>query len=123
MLIIPGVLPVAPPAEQAFAVQPEPSTVITVMAATHPSKPRNETGSDSGSHSDKKYGAKRDPFPDPDRPVGPPPSFEANMLETEREKLRIGPNLEHGQDLNTPKSGDLFGQTPAHDQNSIDVTF
>lgn len=122
MLILPGVLPVAPPAEQAFAVQPEPSTVKTVTAATHPSKSRNETGSESGPHSDKNHDAKRDPFPDPDRPVGPPPSFEANMLETELEKLRIGPNLEHGRDLNTPKSDDHFGQTPAHDPNSVDIT-
>ncbi len=30
------------------------------------------------------------PRPDPDRPVGPPPAFEANLLETERERLRAG---------------------------------
>ncbi len=28
--------------------------------------------------------------PDPNRPAGPPPAFEANLLEVEREKLRAG---------------------------------
>lgn len=30
------------------------------------------------------------PRPDPNRPAGPPPAFEANLLEVEREKLRAG---------------------------------
>ncbi len=93
MLILPGALPVAPPTQQAFATPPAPSPVKTVAEPAASSKTRNETGTDTGPHSDGQHSAILPPPPNPDKPVGPPPTFEANLLESEREKLRAGPEL------------------------------
>ena len=93
MLILPGALPVAPIPEQAFMAHPVPSNVKTITAAEHSNKARNETGADTGPHTGGQGTRKTPAFPDPDKPTGPPPTFEANLLEAEREKLRAGPEL------------------------------
>ena len=87
MLILPGALPVAPIPEQAFAVPSAPSPVKIVAPVSQSEKARNETGQQAGNQS----GAALPPPPNPDELVGPTPAFEANMLESEREKLRAGP--------------------------------
>jgi len=93
MLILPGALPVAPSSQQAFATPPAPSPVKTVVEPAASSKTRNETGADTGPQPDGKRSAILPPPPNPDKPVGPPPTFEANLLESEREKLRAGPEM------------------------------
>lgn len=95
MLILPGALPVAPISEQVFVAHPVPSNLKTITAAEHSNKARNETGADTGPHTGKQGGRKAPAFPDPDKPTGPPPTFEANLLETEREKLRAGPERQN----------------------------
>jgi len=93
MLIFPGALPVAPTPEQALAVQPAPSPVKTVAPVAQSSKTRNETGNQAGNQAGNQNGAVLAPIPDPDKPTGPTPAFEANLLEAEREKQRAGPSL------------------------------
>ena len=123
MLILPGALPVAPPPEQAFAVQPAPSPVKTVTAVVQSEKSRNETGADTGPHTGGQNSAKLAPIPDPDRPTGPPPTFEANLLETEREKLRAGPELEvkEEQPADVEKADEPYAQPPLVENHEVDI--
>lgn len=123
MLILPGALPVAPPSEQAFAVQPAPSPVKTVTAVAPTAKSRNETGADTGPHTGGQHGAKLAPIPDPDKPTGPPPTFEANLLETEREKLRAGPRLEtdNEQPEDAKKADKPYAQPPLVKTHQVDI--
>ncbi len=93
MLILPGALPVAPIPDQAFTPVQAPSQVNIVTAAAATSKTRNETGADTGPHAGGQHLKTPKPLPDMDKPTGPPPTFEANLLETEREKQRAGPEI------------------------------
>ncbi len=114
MLILPGALPVAPSPQQAFAAPPAPSPVKTVAEPAASSKTRNETGTDTGPHSDGQRSAILPPLPNPDKPTGPPPTFEANLLESEREKLRAGPELrpEETVEPETEKAAEPYAPPP-----------
>lgn len=123
MLIFPGALPVAPPPEQAFTAQPAPSPVKTVAPVAQSAKPRNETGQNAGGHSGNQHSAIRVSFPDPDRPTGPTPAFEANLLEAEREKFRAGPNLST-KDETEPDKGkapEQYAQAPVPESHKVDI--
>ena len=123
MLIFPGALPVAQPPEQVFATQPAPSPVKTVAPAAGAAKTRNETGGNTNPDTGGQRGAILPPAPNPDRPTGPPPTFEANLLEAEREKLRAGPELQPRQDpesaINKPESP--YAPAPA-DTHKVDIS-
>ncbi|GEM_PF-1936998 len=125
MLIIPGALPVAPTPEQAFAVQPAPSPVKTVTPVAQSSKTRNETGSQTGNQSGGQSGAVLAPIPNPDKPTGPTPAFEANLLEAEREKNRAGPVLpeKHQAESETEKAPEHYAKAPDPESHEIDITF
>ena len=116
MLIVPGALPVAPTPEQAFAVQPAPSPVKSVTPVSQSSKTRNETGNQAGTQSDGQSGAVLAPIPDPDRPIGPTPAFEANLLEAEREKNRAGPSLPD------PNEAGQYAKAPSPEAHKVDIT-
>ncbi|WP_428544883.1 hypothetical protein [Profundibacter sp.] len=122
MLILPGALPVAPSPQQAFAAPPAPSPVKTVAEPAASSKTHNETGADTGPHSDGQRSAILPPPPNPDKPVGPPPTFEANLLESEREKLRAGPELqpEDPAEPKTEKAAEPYAPPP-QDTHEIDI--
>jgi len=122
MLILPGALPVAPSPQQAFAAPPAPSPVKTVAEPAASSKTRNETGTDTGPHSDGQRSAILPPPPNPDRPVGPPPTFEANLLESEREKLRAGPELRSEDPANpeTEKAAEPYAPPPEN-THQVDI--
>jgi len=119
MLIFPGVLPVAPPPEQVFAGSVTPSPVKTVAAVSQSAKPRNETGHNTGGHSDNQHV----PYPDPDRPTGPTPAFEANLLEAEREKFRAGPNLpvKDETEPGKEKAPEQYAQAPVPESHKVDI--
>ena len=119
MLIFPGALPVAPPPEQVFAGSATPSPVKTVAPVAQSAKPRNETGQNTGGQS----GNQHVPFQDPDRPTGPTPAFEANLLEAEREKFRAGPSLP-AKDESEPdkeKAPEQYAQTPVPESHKVDI--
>jgi len=86
------------------------------------SKTRNETGTDTGPHSDGQRSAILPPPPNPDKPVGPPPTFEANLLESEREKLRAGPELqaEDPAKPETEKAAEPYAPPP-QDTHQVDI--
>ena len=123
MLIFPGALPVAPTPEQAFAVQPAPSPVKTVTPVSQSSKTRNETGNQAGYRSGGQNGAVLAPIPNPDRPVGPTPAFEANLLEAEREKNRAGPNLPDTDQAyqETEKAPEQYAKAPGPESHEVDI--
>ena len=87
MLILPGALPVSPIPEQAFAVRAALPKTNTITAAEKSPDSGNQTNLGDGAQSHQSPAILKPP-PDPDRPTGPPPSFEANLLETEHEKAR-----------------------------------
>jgi len=121
MLIFPGALPVAPSPEQAFAVQPAPSPVKTVTPVAQLSKTRNETGHQAGNPSGGQSGALL--APDPDKPTGPTPAFEANLLEAEREKLRAGPSMPD-PDQTEPeakKAPEQYAKAPVPETHEVDI--
>ncbi|WP_456389138.1 hypothetical protein [Profundibacter sp.] len=123
MLILPGALPVAPTPEQAFAVQPAPSPVKTVTPVAQSAKTRNETGHQAGNQSGGQSGAILAPIPDPDKPTGPTPAFEANLLEAEREKLRAGPNLPDTEptEAEAKKMPEQYAQAPSPEAHKVDI--
>ena len=123
MLIFPGVLPVAPPPEQAFAARPIPVPVNTVTATAASSKSRNETGADTGGQTGGQNSAKLAPIPNPNKPVGPPPTFEANLLETEREKLRAGPKQTETETkpAETKKAQVPYAQPSSLENHDVDI--
>jgi len=123
MLIFPGALPVAPTLEQAFAAQPAPSVVKTVSPVAASSKTRNETGNQTGNQSGGHGGAVLAPIPNPDRPTGPTPAFEANLLEAEREKFRAGPKLPENQpDEPEPKKApEQYAKAPVPETHEVDI--
>lgn len=123
MLILPGALPVAPTPEQAFAVPTAPSPVKTVTPVSQSSKTRNETGNQTGNQSTDQGGAILAPIPDPDKPTGPTPAFEANLLEAEREKNRAGPNLPEKQspETETEKAPVQYAKAPDPEVHKVDV--
>ena len=123
MLIFPGALPVAPTPEQAFAVQPAPSPVKTVTPVSQSAKTRNETGNQAGNRSGGQSGAILAPIPDPDRPTGPTPAFEANLLEAEREKNRAGPRLpDKDQTEQKPeKAPEQYAKVPDSEVHEVDI--
>ena len=123
MLIFPGALPVAPSPEQAFAVQPAPSIVKTVSPVASSSKTRNETGHQTGNQSGKQGGALLAPIPNPDKPVGPTPAFEANLLESEREKFRAGPKLPEAQtdEPEAKKAPEQYAKAPVPETHEVDI--
>lgn len=123
MLILPGALPVAPPNDQVHMPVAAVSPVKTVTAPGASGKTRNETGSGNSRTPDQ--GARIKPPPDPDRPTGPPPTFEANLLEAEREKLRAGPELR--QEARSPETFPQPAETyapapPPPDTHKVDIT-
>jgi hypothetical protein len=124
MLILPGALPVAPIPDQAFIPAQAPSQVNIVTAAAATSKTRNETGADTGPHAGGQHLKKPKPFPDMDKPTGPPPTFEANLLETEREKQRAGPEIMN----ETPKlkeaepQNSYYAKAPEPENHAVDIT-
>lgn len=87
MLILPGALPVAPIPEQAFAMRATQSKTNVVEGNSNASKSRNQTNLGAGAQGGQSQAILKPP-PDPDRPTGPPPSFEANLLESERDKAQ-----------------------------------
>lgn len=130
MLILPGALPVTPTPEQAFAVPNAPSPVKTVTPVSQSEKSRNETGQQAGNQSHTIL----EPRPNPDEPVGPTPSFEANLLETEREKLRAGPPVEQTSETiepDQPQSSELdpnkatapeqYAKAPEPENHAVDI--
>lgn len=123
MLILPGPLPVAPTPEQAFAVQPAPSPVKTVTPVAQSSKTRNETGHQAGNQSGGQSGAILAPIPNPDKPTGPTPAFEANLLEAEREKHRAGPHLPDADQTEpeVEKAPEQYAQAPAPQTHEVDI--
>ncbi len=123
MLIFPGALPVAPTPEQAFAVQPAPSPAKTVTPVSQSSKTRNETGNQAGHRSGGQNGVVLAPIPDPDKPTGPTPAFEANLLEAEREKNRAGPNLPDGNETEAKpeKAPEQYAKTPDPEVHKVDI--
>lgn len=123
MLIFPGALPVAPTPEQAFAVQPAPSPVKTVTPVSQSAKTRNETGNQAGGGSGGQNGAVLAPIPDPDKPTGPTPAFEANLLEAEREKNRAGPNLpdKSQTDEKIEKAPEQYAKAPVPEYHEVDI--
>ncbi len=124
MLIFPGALPVAPPPEQAFAASATPSPVKTVAPVEQSAKPRNETGQNTGGRSGNQHSKNLVSFPDPDRPTGPTPAFEANLLEAEREKFRAGPNLPAKDDTepDMEKVPEQYAQAPVPETHKVDIT-
>jgi len=123
MLIFPGALPVAPTPEQAFAVQPAPSPVKTVTPVSQSAKTRNETGNQAGNPSGGQNGAVLAPIPDPDKPIGPTPAFEANLLEAEREKNRAGPRLPDNDqaEQNVEKGPEQYAKAPVPETHEVDI--
>ncbi|PIE16457.1 MAG: hypothetical protein CSA68_02600 [Rhodobacterales bacterium] len=105
-------MPVAPAPEHSLAAVDTASPVKTVTAATAPTKIRNETRGDTGPGGDAQNESKefkRPPTPpDPDKPTGPPPAFDANLLEAERQKQLAGAVFEAETDpaQETPKAED-----------------
>jgi len=123
MLIFPGALPVAPPPGQVFAGAATPSPVKAVTPVAQAAKPRNETGQNTGGHSGNQHSENLVAFPDPDRPTGPTPAFEANLLEAEREKFRAGPNLP-AKDETEPdmeKAPEQYAQAPVPESHKVDI--
>lgn len=124
MLILPGALPVAPTPDQAHYTNPAPSPAKVILEAGAATKPRNETGADTGPHSSPQNRKKANPFPDPDRPTGPPPTFEANLLETEREKLHAGPERETQSLIpeESKTSEPQYSKPKIAAENQVDIT-
>ncbi len=87
MLILPGALPVSPSPEQAFAVRIAPPKTNTVEAPTGASDAKNQSNLGAGSQGNQSHAILKPP-PDPNRPAGPAPAFDANLLEVEREKAK-----------------------------------
>lgn len=87
MLILPGALPVSPSPEQAFAVRAAPSKINTVEAPKGASDAKNQSNLGTGTQGNQSQAILKPP-PDPDRPTGPTPAFDANLLEVEREKAQ-----------------------------------
>lgn len=112
MLILPGALPVSPPPEQAVVVRQAQSPTKVVEPAAESSKSRNETANHSGTSGGGQARASYSPLPDPNRPTGPPPAFEANLLEAEREKFRAGPDA---GPTGAPKPEAKAPETPAYE--------
>lgn len=87
MLIQQPVQPVAPATVPA-RVPPTAETVMAVESAAAGDRARNDGARDRGAeaerHSREASGRKLDPK----QPVGPPPAFQANVLEAERARLR-----------------------------------
>lgn len=130
MLILPGPLPVSPIPEQAFAVPSAPSPVKTVTPVSQSEKSRNETGQQAGNQSNTIL----EPLPNPDEPVGPTPAFEANLLETEREKLRAGPPIAEPEgaensdpakssevDSNKTTASEQYAKAPELETHAVDI--
>ncbi|HBQ37307.1 MAG TPA: hypothetical protein DD729_10825 [Rhodobacteraceae bacterium] len=124
MLILPGPLPVAPPPDQALMATHAPSQINTVTAVASTSKARNETGTQTGPHNGEQPMKKAKAFPNPDQPTGPPPTFEANLLETELEKLRAGPEIAHKKA--TPEEAQpqeqQYQNPPEAENHIVDIT-
>lgn len=123
MLIFPGALPVAPPPVQVFAGSATPSPVETVAPVAQAAKPRNETGQNAGGHSGNQHSKNPVSFPDPDKPTGPTPAFEANLLEAEREKFRAGPNLpaKEQAEPDMEKTPEQYTQAPVPETHEVDI--
>lgn len=79
--VAPGVLP----ARAQPAVAPE--TPLAVPEAAASARARNDTTADPGAEAERQAQEARARTVDPSLPVGPPPSFEANVLEAERALL------------------------------------
>ncbi len=87
MLILPGALPVSPIPEQAFAVRTPPPKTTTVAAPSDASDAKNQPNLGAGTQGGQSQAILKPP-PDPDRPTGPPPSFDTTLLEAVHENAR-----------------------------------
>jgi hypothetical protein len=76
----PGVSPVRAP----VAVE----TVTAVQGAAGADRARNDGARDRGAEAERLAREAKDRAADPATPVGPPPAFQANVLEAERARLR-----------------------------------
>ncbi len=77
---VPGAAPVRTP--------PAVETVIAVQGAGEGDRARGDQPRDRGDEAERLTREVKDRVPDPSAPVGPPPSFQANVLESERARLR-----------------------------------
>jgi len=81
----PGVAPVRAPVAA--------ETVTAVQGATGPDRARNDGTRDRGAEAERLAREAKDRAADPATPIGPPPAFQANVLEAERARLRkAGPD-------------------------------
>ncbi|SPF76889.1 hypothetical protein ALP8811_01906 [Aliiroseovarius pelagivivens] len=97
-------------AQQPARPAPDPTRVEKASKA---GKTRADThnATDHGNTQTQRHGAKRNaakPPPDPNQPVGPPPSFQLNVLEMERELQQRLAQIEFSRSL--------------EDQNTLQVT-
>ncbi len=94
MNILPGALPITHAPDPVMAGRADNTPVPQVTASQSLPQMRNQSGNQQSREKTfadrEKLRAILAPPPDPDQPTGPPPAFEANLLETERERLRNG---------------------------------
>jgi hypothetical protein len=78
----------AAPGTQPVRTPPAVETVAAVPTAPEGGRARNDQPRDSGAEAERLARAAKARVPDPSAPVGPPPAFQANVLESERARLR-----------------------------------
>ena len=109
MNILPGALPITHAPDPVMATRPDRAPTPAIVANDPAARSRGETHGETGNRkkggdntSSPVYGRVVSrltigPPPDPDRPTGPPPAFEASLLESERERMMDGPEINPGE--------------------------
>jgi hypothetical protein len=99
----------AVPGGQSVRPSPAVETAAAVPAAPEREQARNDLARDSGAEAERLARAAKARVPDPSAPVGPPPAFQANVLESERARLREVERLDtaEAQRTNRPEPRDV----------------